>query len=109
MEPITVLLNRRPVHGHIDLSQIFQTHPEHGHLGPDVDPSGVFVTSGRLHVLWLILLSAANAWLLNIFNFLVTVYTSPVTLQVLGNVKSCISILVSCFIFGNSLNFAQAI
>ena len=61
--------------------------------------------------------SGLNACLLNIANFLVTSYTSParrplglqgcqrqirqaqVTLQVLGNVKSCLSIAVSVAIF----------
>eukprot|EP00438_Fugacium_kawagutii_P025885 Skav233695 [mRNA] locus=scaffold1927:304383:322906:+ [translate_table: standard] len=50
-----------------------------------------------------------NACLLNIANFLVTSYTSPVTLQVLGNVKSCLSIGVSVAIFRtNSLTSEQA-
>merc|ERR1711865_1123001 len=50
-----------------------------------------------------------NACLLNITNFLVTAYTSPVTLQVLGNVKSCLSIVVSVAIFGNALRPLQGL
>ncbi|OLP80667.1 putative sugar phosphate/phosphate translocator [Symbiodinium microadriaticum] len=53
--------------------------------------------------------SCLNACLLNIANFLVTSYTSPVTLQVLGNVKSCLSIAVSVAIFRNSLTLEQAL
>eukprot|EP00439_Symbiodinium_sp_Y106_P008964 s793_g1.t1 len=55
------------------------------------------------------MLSGLNACLLNIANFLVTSYTSPVTLQVLGNVKSCLSIAVSVAIFRNSLTLEQAL
>jgi len=50
-----------------------------------------------------------NACLLNISNFLVTAYTSPVTLQVLGNVKNCLSIPTSVCIFGNPLEVEQII
>ncbi|CAE7831248.1 unnamed protein product [Symbiodinium microadriaticum] len=74
-------------------------------LGPDGD-GGV---TGAGQVLSLLMLSGLNACLLNIANFLVTSYTSPVTLQVLGNVKSCLSIAVSVAIFRNSLTLEQAI
>eukprot|EP00439_Symbiodinium_sp_Y106_P069365 s2915_g11.t3 len=76
-----------------------------GGLGPDGD-DGV---TGAGQVLFLLMLSGLNACLLNIANFLVTSYTSPVTLQVLGNVKSCLSIAVSVAIFRNSLTLEQAI
>lgn len=55
----------------------------------------------------LLMLSGLNACLLNIANFLVTSYTSPVTLQVLGNVKSCLGIAVSVAIFKNSFTLEQ--
>eukprot|EP00427_Karlodinium_veneficum_P011773 CAMPEP_0169084808 /NCGR_PEP_ID=MMETSP1015-20121227/12823_1 /TAXON_ID=342587 /ORGANISM="Karlodinium micrum, Strain CCMP2283" /LENGTH=400 /DNA_ID=CAMNT_0009144851 /DNA_START=515 /DNA_END=1717 /DNA_ORIENTATION=+ len=58
-------------------------------------------------VVLLLLLSGVTAWALNIMNFLVTSYTGPVTLQVLGNVKSCASIAVSVMIFGNPLQASQ--
>ncbi|CAE7777082.1 unnamed protein product [Symbiodinium microadriaticum] len=65
--------------------------------------------TGAGQVLFLLMLSGLNACLLNIANFLVTSYTSPVTLQVLGNVKSCLSIAVSVAIFRNSLTLEQAL
>ncbi|CAE7241594.1 unnamed protein product [Symbiodinium sp. CCMP2592] len=74
-------------------------------LGTDGD-GGV---TGAGQVVFLLMLSGLNACLLNIANFLVTSYTSPVTLQVLGNVKSCLSIAVSVAIFRNSLTLEQAI
>lgn len=64
---------------------------------------------GRYHLMFLLLLSGLNACLLNVANFLVTSYTSPVTLQVLGNVKSCLSIGVSVAIFRNALKLEQAL
>ncbi|CAE7244890.1 unnamed protein product [Symbiodinium sp. CCMP2592] len=65
--------------------------------------------TGAGQVIFLLMLSGLNACLLNIANFLVTSYTSPVTLQVLGNVKSCLSIAVSVAIFRNSLTLEQAL
>ena len=56
---------------------------------------------------FLLMLSGLNACLLNISNFLVTSHTSPVTLQVLGNVKSCLGIAVSVAIFKNSITMEQ--
>jgi len=55
--------------------------------------------------LWsLILVSGLVAFFLNLMNFLVTKYTSAVTLQVLGNVKVVISIAISLLIFGNQVS-----
>lgn len=65
--------------------------------------------TGGSHVLFLLIISGLNACLLNIANFLVTSYTSPVTLQVLGNVKSCLSIAVSVAVFRNELKGEQAV
>lgn len=63
--------------------------------------------TGVMHVVGLLLASGFNAWALNVMNFLVTAYTGPVTLQVLGNVKSCASIAVSVAIFGNHVSLSQ--
>lgn len=63
--------------------------------------------TGGVRVLMLLICSGFNACLLNVANFMVTSYTSPVTLQVLGNVKSCLSIAVSVAIFGNPLSVEQ--
>lgn len=65
--------------------------------------------TGTLSVIGLLVVSGLNACLLNVANFLVTSYTSPVTLQVLGNVKSCLSIAVSVAIFRNTLKIEQAV
>lgn len=60
-------------------------------------------TRGVPQVLVLLTSGGVVAFLLNITNFLVTSYTSPVTLQVLGNVKNCLAIVVSVAIFRNPL------
>ena len=44
------------------------------------------------------------SFFLNLANFLVTKYTSAVALQVLGNVKVVLSIVVSLIIFGNKVS-----
>lgn len=64
---------------------------------------------GVFNVICLLIVSGFNACLLNVTNFLVTSYTSPVTLQVLGNVKNCMAIGVSVAIFGNDLTFDQLV
>lgn len=68
---------------------------------------GFIRAQGVAYVLFLLLVSGLNACLLNVFNFLATSYTSAVTLQVLGNVKSCLSIGISVLIFRNAINVDQ--
>jgi len=68
---------------------------------------GIPLATGSELVLALLAVSGMNACLLNLSNFLVTSYTSAVTLQVLGNVKSCLGIAVSITIFRNSLRLEQ--
>lgn len=76
-----------------------------GLVGSDGGP-GREVTGG-LRVLGLLIISGLNACLLNVANFSVTAYTGPVTLQVLGNVKNCVSIGVSVAVFRNALKVEQ--
>lgn len=66
-------------------------------------------STGLLKVLLLLVISGLNACLLNISNFLVTFHTNAVTLQVLGNVKTVLSIGVSVCIFRNPLSLSQAV
>jgi len=60
-------------------------------------------------VLLLLLLSGANACFLNISGNQVTAHVGAVMLQVLGNVKACLSIIVSCMIFRNPVTVGQAL
>jgi len=70
-------------------------------------PEDRLVGSGTL--LLMLAVSGLNACLLNVVNFSVTSLTNPVTLQVLGNVKNCLSILVSVGVFGNTLQGIQGV
>lgn len=79
-----------------------------GLLGSGRVGSATTIT-GRPTVLLLLVVSGMNACLLNVANFAVTAHTSPVTLQVLGNVKNCLAIIVSVAIFRNALKFEQAL
>lgn len=60
------------------------------------------------NVLLLLIMGGLNACLLNITNFQVTADTGAVMLNVLGNVKNCVGIIVSVLIFGNPLLMEQA-
>eukprot|EP00929_Paragymnodinium_shiwhaense_P124015 TRINITY_DN9878_c0_g1_i1.p1 TRINITY_DN9878_c0_g1~~TRINITY_DN9878_c0_g1_i1.p1 ORF type:complete len:386 (-),score=60.56 TRINITY_DN9878_c0_g1_i1:251-1408(-) len=67
------------------------------------------VSEGGGYVVALLIVSGANACLLNVANFMVTSHTSAVTLQVLGNLKCCLSILISILIFKNETKPEQAV
>jgi len=75
-------------------------------------PLSIFFQEGEISpnapmVMGLTLLSGVTACLLNIFNFLVTYYTSAVVLQILGNVKVVLAIAFSSVIFGNEVSTMQ--
>jgi drug/metabolite transporter (DMT)-like permease len=75
-------------------------------------PLTIFVEghpTGVMPCIALLVLGSCNACLLNLANFLVTKYTSAVTLQVLGNVKSCLNIGVSLLIFQNKFQATQGV
>ena len=52
--------------------------------------------------------SSLVSFFLNVANFLVTKATSPVTLQVLGNIKVVLLIMLSVAIFGNEVSLQAA-
>eukprot|EP00403_Amphidinium_massartii_P020123 CAMPEP_0178415992 /NCGR_PEP_ID=MMETSP0689_2-20121128/23833_1 /TAXON_ID=160604 /ORGANISM="Amphidinium massartii, Strain CS-259" /LENGTH=341 /DNA_ID=CAMNT_0020037321 /DNA_START=278 /DNA_END=1303 /DNA_ORIENTATION=- len=66
-------------------------------------------TKGAPKVLALLAFGGLNACMLNVCNFLVTSYTSAVSLQVLGNVKNCLGILISILVLGNDFTWIQAV
>lgn len=55
-------------------------------------------------ILWL-LMNSSLAYLVNLFNFLVTKHTSALTLQVLGNGKGVVAAIVSVLIFHNPVTW----
>lgn len=67
----------------------------------------VIVSLGQQHkFLWLLLLiNSTMAYSANLLNFLVTKHTSALTLQVLGNAKGAVAVVISIFLFRNPVTF----
>ncbi|KAJ9695901.1 hypothetical protein PVL29_011060 [Vitis rotundifolia] len=63
----------------------------------------VTISLGKEHkFMWMLLLvNSAMAYSANLSNFLVTKHTSPLTLQVLGNAKGAVAVVISILIFQN--------
>ncbi|KAL0321884.1 UNVERIFIED_CONTAM: putative sugar phosphate/phosphate translocator [Sesamum calycinum] len=55
-------------------------------------------------IIWLLLISSVLAYFVNLTNFLVTKHTSALTLQVLGNAKGAMAVVVSILIFKNPVS-----
>ncbi|KAG2391242.1 sugar phosphate/phosphate translocator [Vigna angularis] len=55
-------------------------------------------------IIWYLLFNSALAYLVNLTNFLVTKHTSALTLQVLGNAKGAVAVVVSILIFRNPVS-----
>ncbi|XP_011622979.1 probable sugar phosphate/phosphate translocator At5g04160 isoform X2 [Amborella trichopoda] len=54
---------------------------------------------------FLLLVNSAMAYSVNLSNFLVTKHTSPLTLQVLGNAKGAVAVIISILLFQNPISF----
>ncbi|RRT49399.1 hypothetical protein BHE74_00050857 [Ensete ventricosum] len=52
-------------------------------------------------IVWYLLFNSTLAYFVNLTNFLVTKHTSALTLQVLGNAKGAVAVVVSILIFKN--------
>ncbi|XP_027928964.1 probable sugar phosphate/phosphate translocator At3g11320 [Vigna unguiculata] len=55
-------------------------------------------------IIWYLLFNSALAYFVNLTNFLVTKHTSALTLQVLGNAKGAVAVVVSILIFRNPVS-----
>ncbi|KAG1365702.1 UDP-URONIC ACID TRANSPORTER 1 [Cocos nucifera] len=55
-------------------------------------------------IIWYLLFNSAMAYFVNLTNFLVTKHTSALTLQVLGNAKGAVAVVVSILIFRNPVS-----
>ena len=55
-------------------------------------------------IVWLLLFNSCLAYFVNLTNFLVTKHTSALTLQVLGNAKGAVAVVVSILIFRNPVS-----
>ncbi|MBA0607181.1 hypothetical protein Gohar_017164 [Gossypium harknessii] len=63
----------------------------------------VIISLGRQHrYMWLLLfINSTLAYSANLSNFLVTKHTSALTLQVLGNAKGAVAVVISILLFRN--------
>jgi drug/metabolite transporter (DMT)-like permease len=70
-------------------------------MEPDV--MSVTLTLGRQHkyMYILLLVNSVMAYSANLLNFLVTKHTSALTLQVLGNAKGAVAVVISILLFRN--------
>ncbi|XP_010922503.1 probable sugar phosphate/phosphate translocator At3g11320 [Elaeis guineensis] len=57
-----------------------------------------------IRIIWLLLFNSTLAYFVNLTNFLVTKHTSALTLQVLGNAKGAVAVVVSILIFRNPVS-----
>ncbi|XP_061374015.1 probable sugar phosphate/phosphate translocator At3g11320 [Gastrolobium bilobum] len=55
-------------------------------------------------ITWLLIFNSALAYFVNLTNFLVTKHTSALTLQVLGNAKGAVAVVISILIFRNPVS-----
>ncbi|GAA0174639.1 hypothetical protein Leryth_007445 [Lithospermum erythrorhizon] len=67
---------------------------------------GITVALARddINIIWLLLFNSVLAYCVNLTNFLVTKHTSALTLQVLGNAKGAVAVVISILIFRNPVS-----
>ncbi|XP_051226550.1 probable sugar phosphate/phosphate translocator At3g11320 [Lolium perenne] len=70
-------------------------------MEPDALSAAAALARADPSFVWMLLLNSSLAYLVNLTNFLVTKHTSPLTLQVLGNAKGAVAVVVSILIFRN--------
>lgn len=67
---------------------------------------GITVALARndVKIVWYLLFNSSLAYFVNLTNFLVTKHTSALTLQVLGNAKGAVAVVVSILLFRNPIS-----
>ncbi|KAL4610751.1 putative sugar phosphate/phosphate translocator At3g11320 [Castanea sativa] len=70
------------------------------------DVIGITIALARddVKILWYLIFNSALAYFVNLTNFLVTKHTSALTLQVLGNAKGAVAVVISILIFRNPVS-----
>ncbi|KAI3721137.1 hypothetical protein L2E82_32141 [Cichorium intybus] len=64
----------------------------------------IALTRQDFGIVWLLIFNSSLAYFVNLTNFLVTKHTSALTLQVLGNAKGAVAVVVSILIFRNPVS-----
>lgn len=67
---------------------------------------GITIALARedVKIVWYLLFNSSLAYFVNLTNFLVTKHTSALTLQVLGNAKGAVAVVISILIFRNPVS-----
>ncbi|KAK8935143.1 putative sugar phosphate/phosphate translocator [Platanthera zijinensis] len=67
---------------------------------------GITIALARedIKIVWYLLFNSSLAYFVNLTNFLVTKHTSALTLQVLGNAKGAVAVVISILIFRNPVS-----
>mmetsp|Transcript_13757 Transcript_13757/g.29598 ORF Transcript_13757/g.29598 Transcript_13757/m.29598 type:complete len:373 (+) Transcript_13757:157-1275(+) len=78
-------------------------------LEPNAYEVAARLTAAKSGFLWWLILNSSLAYAVNLTNFLVTKYTSPLTLQVLGNAKGVVAAFVSVLVFLNPVTVTGAL
>ncbi|KAM1494874.1 hypothetical protein ACFXTO_029664 [Malus domestica] len=70
------------------------------------DVVGITIALARddVSIVWYLVFNSALAYFVNLTNFVVTKHTSALTLQVLGNAKGAVAVVVSILIFRNPVS-----
>jgi drug/metabolite transporter (DMT)-like permease len=76
-----------------------------GEIGPVI----AWYYQASWHQLLLLCISGSLAFILNVFNLLMIAYTSPLTSNIAGNLKSVFSIVLSVIIFHNTITAINAV
>lgn len=73
-------------------------------LEPNVLGITIALARQDVKIIYYLLFNSALAYFVNLTNFLVTKHTSPLTLQVLGNAKGAMAVVVSILLFRNPVS-----
>lgn len=73
-------------------------------LEPNVLGITIALARQDSYILLLLIVNSAMAYFVNLTNFLVTKHTSALTLQVLGNAKGAVAVVVSILLFRNPVS-----
>ncbi|KAF3635624.1 putative sugar phosphate/phosphate translocator [Capsicum annuum] len=74
-------------------------------MEPNVIDATITLAMTHRHLVLLILINSIMAYGANLLNFLVTKHTSALTLQVLGNAKGAVAVVISILLFRNPVTF----
>ncbi|KAJ8570391.1 hypothetical protein K7X08_037363 [Anisodus acutangulus] len=74
-------------------------------MEPNVIDATITLAVTHRYLVLLILINSTMAYGANLLNFLVTKHTSALTLQVLGNAKGAVAVVISILLFRNPVTF----